>query len=76
MNSLFGKILLWFWAALILNTIGSALISGLAGPRPYLLTRLIAFQLEEARTAYQTGGQPALEGSCSASTGYSRARAF
>ena len=62
MNSLFGKILLWFWAALILNTIGSALISGLAGPRPYLLTRLIAFQLEEARTAYQTGGQPALEG--------------
>jgi len=61
MNSLFVKILLWFWAALVINTIGSALISGLSGPRPYLLSRLIAFQLEEARTAYEAGGQPGLE---------------
>jgi hypothetical protein len=61
MNSLFGKILLWFWAALVINTVGSALITGLSGPRPYLLSRLIAFQLEEARTAYETGGRPGLE---------------
>jgi signal transduction histidine kinase len=61
MNSLFVKILLWFWAALVINTVGSALISGLSGPRPYLLSRLIAFQLEEARTAYEAGGQPGLE---------------
>jgi signal transduction histidine kinase len=61
MNSLFAKILLWFWAALVINTIGSALISGLSGPRPYLLSRLIAFQLEEARAAYDAGGRPGLE---------------
>ena len=62
MNSLFAKILLWFWAALVINTIGSAIISGLVrGPRPYLVSRLIAFQLEEARTAYEMGGQPGLE---------------
>lgn len=61
MNSLFVKILLWFWVALIINTIGSAFISGLSGPRPYLLSRLIAFQLEEARTAYEAGGQPGLQ---------------
>lgn len=60
MNSLFGKILLWFWAALIINTIGSAFISGFSGPRPYVLSRLLAFQLEEARAAYETGGQPGL----------------
>ena len=61
MNSLFAKILLWFWAALVINTVGSALISGLTGPRPYLAARLVAFQLEEARTAYEGGGRPGLE---------------
>jgi len=61
MNSLFVKILLWFWATLVINTIGSAFLSGLAGPRPYLLTRLLAFQLIEARAAYQTGGRAGLE---------------
>ncbi|HLY16493.1 MAG TPA: ATP-binding protein [Bryobacteraceae bacterium] len=61
MNSLFGKILLWFWAALIINTIGSAFISGFSGPRPYLLSRLVAFQLAEARSAYEAGGKPGLE---------------
>jgi|HubBroStandDraft_4_1064222.scaffolds.fasta_scaffold24365_2 signal transduction histidine kinase len=60
MNSLFAKILLWFWAALIINTIGSAFISGLSGSRPYL-SRLVAFQLTEARAAYEDGGQPGLE---------------
>lgn len=61
MNSLFAKILLWFWAALVINTIGSAVISGLSGPRPYLLSRLVAFQLGEARAAYEAGGKPGLE---------------
>jgi signal transduction histidine kinase len=60
MNSLFAKILLWFWAALVINTLGSAFISGLTGPRPYLFSRLVAFQLEEARTAYEAGGQAGL----------------
>jgi two-component system sensor histidine kinase CpxA len=61
MNSLFVKILLWFWAALVINTIGSAVISGLSGPRPYILSRLIAFQLVEARAAYEDGGRTGLE---------------
>ncbi len=61
MNSLFAKILLWFWAALIINTIGSAFVSGFSGQRPYLLSRLVAFQLSEARAAYETGGRPGLE---------------
>ncbi len=61
MNSLFAKILLWFWAALVINTIGSAFISGFSGQRPYLLSRLVAFQLSEARAAYESGGQPGLE---------------
>ncbi len=61
MNSLFVKILLWFWATLVITTIGSAFISGLSGPRSYLLSRLAAFELEEARAAYEEGGGPGLE---------------
>jgi hypothetical protein len=64
MNSLFVKILLWFWATLVINTIGSALIYALAvntGPHRYPpLSRLVSFQLQEARAAYETGGQPGL----------------
>jgi signal transduction histidine kinase len=60
MNSLFVKILLWFWATLVITTIGSALISGLAAPRPYLLSRLVAFELKEARAAYEDGGRQGL----------------
>jgi len=61
MNSLFVKLLLWFCATLVIDTIGSAFVSGLAGPRPYILSRLVAFQMIEARTAYETGGRPGLE---------------
>ena len=61
MNSLFVKILLWFWATLVITTIGSALISGLAAPRPYLLTRLVAFELKEARAAYESDGRQGLQ---------------
>jgi signal transduction histidine kinase len=60
MNSLFAKILLWFWATLVITTIGSAFISGLSGPRPYLLARLADFELMEARTAYEAGGREGL----------------
>ena len=60
MNSLFAKILLWFGATLVITTIGSAFVSGLSGSRPYL-TRVVAFQLAEARAAYETGGQPGLQ---------------
>jgi two-component system sensor histidine kinase CpxA len=61
MNSLFAKILLWFWATLVITTIGSAFVSGLTGSRPYL-ARVVAFQLAEARTAYEAGGRQGLEG--------------
>ncbi|HUE20907.1 MAG TPA: ATP-binding protein [Bryobacteraceae bacterium] len=61
MNSLFVKILLWFWATLVITTIGSAFISGLPGPHPYVLSRLIGFQLAEARAAYESGGRPGLQ---------------
>ncbi|MFN7997343.1 MAG: ATP-binding protein [Bryobacteraceae bacterium] len=61
MNSLFTKILLWFWATLIITTIGSALISGLSPPRPYLVTRLVTFELAEARSAYESGGRAGLQ---------------
>lgn len=60
MNSLFAKILLWFWATLVINTIGSAFVSGLSGSRSYL-TRVVAFQLVEARAAYEAGGRQGLE---------------
>ena len=72
MNSLFVKILLWFWATLVITTIGSAFISGLPGPHPYLLSRLVAFQLAEARAAYEVRwAARVLSSSCNASTRYS-----
>jgi signal transduction histidine kinase len=61
MNSLFLKILLWFWATLVITTVGSALISGLSAPRPYLLSRLATFELQEARAAYEQGGKAGLQ---------------
>jgi len=66
MNSLFGKILLWFWCTLAITLVGSAFIaaqsarrnaSDLESPAAHLLT----FELEEARSAYETGGRPGLE---------------
>jgi two-component system sensor histidine kinase CpxA len=61
MNSLFTKILLWFWVTVVITTIGSAFIAGLPGSHPYLLARLIRFQLAEARAAYEAGGGPGLQ---------------
>src|ERR1700735_1665576 len=65
MNSLFAKILAWFGCTLLITLVGSAFISALSmNPNdsderaPW--SRLIRFQLEEARTAYETGGRPEL----------------
>jgi two-component system sensor histidine kinase CpxA len=66
MNSLFAKILLWFWCTLAIVGVGSAFISALnvsrnASSNEAPAARLVTFQLEEARTAYETGGRPALQ---------------
>ncbi len=66
MRSLFAKILLWFWCALAITVVGSAFISALSVNRNDSDTeapaaRLVMFQLEEARSAYETGGRPALQ---------------
>jgi two-component system sensor histidine kinase CpxA len=66
MNSLFAKILLWFWCTVIIFIVGSAFISALTVTRNVSdaeapTTRLLTFQLEEARAAYETGGRPALQ---------------
>uniref|UniRef100_Q01QW3 histidine kinase n=1 Tax=Solibacter usitatus (strain Ellin6076) TaxID=234267 RepID=Q01QW3_SOLUE len=66
MNSLFAKILLWFWFALAITVVGSAFISALNvnendRDERAPVARLVRFQLEEARTAYESGGRPALQ---------------
>jgi two-component system sensor histidine kinase CpxA len=66
MNTLFAKILLWFWFALAITVVGSAFISALnvnenIGDERAPVARLVRFQLEEARTAYETGGRPGLQ---------------
>ena len=66
MNTLFAKILLWFWCTLAIVGVGSAFISALnvsrnASSDEAPVARLVRFQLEEARTAYENGGRPALQ---------------
>jgi signal transduction histidine kinase len=66
MRTLFGKILLWFWCALAITVVGSAFISALSVNSNAIDAhspgaRLVTFQLEEARVAYETGGRPALQ---------------
>ena len=66
MRSLFAKILLWFWCAMAVTVVGSAFISALSVNRNDSDTespasKLVTFQLEEARSAYETGGRPALQ---------------
>ncbi len=66
MNSLFTKILLWFWCTLAITLVGSAFISALnvnrdASDNEAPAARLVTFQLEEARSAYETGGRPELQ---------------
>jgi signal transduction histidine kinase len=66
MNSLFARILLWFWCTLAITLIGSAFISALNvtqnvsdADAPAALR--LKFDLEEARVAYESGGRPALQ---------------
>jgi two-component system sensor histidine kinase CpxA len=66
MRSLFAKILLWFWCALAITVVGSAFISALNvnqddSDQRAPVARLVTFQLEEARSAYETGGRPGLQ---------------
>jgi signal transduction histidine kinase len=65
MNSLFAKILLWFGCTMLITLVGSAFISALnadrnASARESPAARLVTFQMEEARAAYETGGRPGL----------------
>jgi len=65
MNSLFAKILLWFGCTMLITLVGSAFISALnlnrnASVRESPAARLVTFQMEEARAAYETGGRPGL----------------
>ncbi len=66
MNSLFAKILLWFWFALAITVVGSAFISAFNvnendSDERAPVARLVRFQLEEASNAYEIGGRPALQ---------------
>ncbi len=65
MRTLFAKILLWFWFTLAIFVVGSAFITALSvnqnTDRGSPGGRLVTFQLEEARAAYETGGRPALQ---------------
>jgi len=66
MNSLFAKILAWFWCTLAITLVGSAFISAITMNRSESdqrapAARLVKFQLEEARTAYETGGRSELQ---------------
>jgi two-component system sensor histidine kinase CpxA len=66
MNSLFAKILAWFWCTLAITLVGSAFISAISmntndWDQRAPASRLVRFQLEEARTAYETGGRPELQ---------------
>ncbi len=65
MNSLFARILLWFWCTLAITLIGSAFISALNVTQNYSQADSPAalrmhFDLEQAREAYESGGRPAL----------------
>jgi two-component system sensor histidine kinase CpxA len=66
MKSLFAKILLWFWFTVAITVVGSAFISALnvnenASDERAPVARLVTFQLEEARSAYEIGGRPGLQ---------------
>jgi two-component system, OmpR family, sensor kinase len=65
MRSLFAKILLWFWFTVAVTVVGSAFISAINinkdSDENAPVARLVTFQLEEARTAYETGGRPGLQ---------------
>ncbi len=65
MRTLFAKILLWFWSTVAVVVVGAAFVSAISVNRSAdagsPVGRLVRFQLEEARVAYETGGRPALQ---------------
>ncbi len=66
MNSLFAKILLWFWTWMAIAIVGSAFISALEFRRNDSDLRapaaqLMTFHLSQARWAYETAGRPGLQ---------------
>jgi two-component system sensor histidine kinase CpxA len=66
MNSLFVRLLLWFGCSLIITVVGSAFISAWNvdrdnGDQRAPAARMVRFQMEEARLAYETGGRPGLQ---------------
>lgn len=65
MNTLFAKILLWFWTWVAIAVVGSAFISAWEfrrniSDREAPAAELVAFQLSQARWAYETGGRGGL----------------
>jgi signal transduction histidine kinase len=64
LRSLFGKFLLWFLAAMVITVVGFVITTTrsftAARSRGHLFGRMLSFQLEEARHAYEDGGRPAL----------------
>jgi two-component system, OmpR family, sensor kinase len=66
MRSLFWKLLLWFLAAMVITMFGFILITTrsftASRGRGHMFGRMAAFQLEEARHAYESGGRQALAG--------------
>lgn len=66
MNSLFARLLAWLGCSLIITVVGSAFISAWFvdlndSDRRAPAARMVQFQLEEARSVYETGGRPALQ---------------
>jgi two-component system sensor histidine kinase CpxA len=66
MNSLFAKILLWFWTWVAVAIVGSAFISAWefrrnTTDRKAPAAQLLTFQLSQARWAYETQGRAGLE---------------
>jgi two-component system sensor histidine kinase CpxA len=60
-RSLFAKILLWFLATAVIDFVGAVFISALdANPWQSPFVRLMGIQERAARTAWETGGAPAL----------------
>lgn len=64
MRSLFSKILLWFLAAMVITMAGFVFITTrsftASRGRGHVFGRMLSFQLEEARHAYETGGRERL----------------
>jgi hypothetical protein len=63
-RSLFAKFLVWFLAAMVITVTGFVVATTrsftAARGRGHLFGRMLSFQLEEARHAYESGGRPAL----------------